>query len=126
MDLPWRSGRGFRVWRYGVGHSQLLLRSPGDGERPSFHILFEAVEFMKLRRGYPDLVLRLAADDERAEFAELDSLTVPQLHVVLASPERTGFVACSRVTVRRIADPSTDSPDAGEVVLSMSRRTGTA
>lgn len=26
-DFFWQSERSFRVWRYGIGHSQLLLRA---------------------------------------------------------------------------------------------------
>ncbi|WP_250034096.1 hypothetical protein [Paractinoplanes maris] len=107
--LPWRSERGFGVWRYGIGHSQLLLRSPGDGREPAYGIHFEGVELMKLQRSYPLLTLRLATEAETVVFAEVDMVPKPLLQVVLESPGKTGLVACSRLTVRR-----SDSADDGE------------
>lgn len=122
--LPWRSGRGFRLWRYGVGHSQLLLRSPGDSGRETLSILFEAVEFMRLRRSYADLVLRLAGKREEVEFEEIRSLPIPQLYVVLESRSHTGLVACSRVTVRKLHNLESDSWADGTVLFSLIRGSG--
>jgi hypothetical protein len=119
--LPWGSGRTFRLWRYGVGHSQLLLRSPGEHDQETIAILFEATEFMRLRRTYPDLTLRLAHDDEGAEFEEIRTLPVPLIHVVLASSNSVGFVACSRVTVRSVASSEGDSWHDGTVLFSVTR-----
>jgi hypothetical protein len=120
--LPWRTERAFRLWRYGVGHSQLLLRSPGDAGRGTLSIQFEAVEFMKLRRSYTDLVLRLPREDEEVGFEEIKALPVPQLCVVLDSRTHIGLVACSRVTARMIDDPESDSWDDGTVLFSVTRR----
>ena len=120
--LPWRTGRGFRLWRYGVGHSQLLLRSPGGGGRETVGILFEAVEFMNLRRSYADLVLRLAGEGEERGFEAIESLPIPQLCVVLESPAHIGLVACSRVTVRTVDNPDSDSWDDGTVLFSVTAR----
>lgn len=121
-SLPWRTERGFRLWRYGVGHSQLLLRSPGDGGHETLSIQFEAVELIKVRRSYTDLVLRLAREDEEVGFEEIKSLPIPQLYVVLDSQTHIGLVACSRVTVRKTADPESDSWDEGTVLFSVTRR----
>lgn len=71
--------RSFQVWRYGVGHSQLLLRSPACGnEADAVHVLFEGVRAVKLRTSYRPLTLRRAAGEERERmlaFAE-----VPERH----------------------------------------------
>jgi hypothetical protein len=120
-DLPWRSGRDFRLWRYGVGHSQLLLRSPGEGVREALTIKFEAVEFMKLRRGYTDLVLRLPLAGEEAEFEQVASLPIPQLYIVLESRTHVGFVSCARLIVRKVGDQENDSGDRGELLLLVTR-----
>lgn len=117
--LPWRTERRFRLWRYGVGHSQLMLRSPGDGGDETLSIQFEAVEFMKLRRSYADLVLRLPREDEKVGFVEIKSLPIPQLCLVLESRTHIGFVACSRVTARMIDDPEDDSWDGGITLFSV-------
>ena len=45
---PFASERKFKLWRYGVGHSQLLLRSvPSAGQR-CLDINFERVAWMSL------------------------------------------------------------------------------
>jgi len=115
--LPWRSGRTFRLWRYGVGHSQLLLRSPGDGGRDTLAVLFEAVEFMRLRRSYADLVLRLATEDEEFGFEETTPVPIPRLRLALESPQGTGLVVCSRVTARKVANPEDDGWADGTVLF---------
>ncbi|MEU4423780.1 hypothetical protein AB0F81_24380 [Actinoplanes sp. NPDC024001] len=112
LVLPWRSGRYFKVWRYGIGHSQLLLRSRAED---GISILCEAVELMRLRRSYPDLVLRYAGDGEPG-FEELAELPIPQLRLVLESPGRVGLISCSRVTIRRTEDPDDDSWHGGTVL----------
>lgn len=120
--LPWRSGRVFRLWRYGIGHSQLLLRSPGNGENETLSILFEAVEFMRLRRSYADLVLRLAGEEEGDWFEAIKSTQMPVLRVVLAGRADTGLVACSRVTVRTVSKVEDDSWTDGATIFSVIRQ----
>lgn len=121
VGLPWRTGRDFLLWRYGVGHSQLLLRSPDEGAREALTIKFEAVEFMKLRRGYADLVLRLPLAGEEAEFEEVASLPIPQLYIVLEGRTHIGFVSCARFIVRKVDDQGNDSGDCGELLFSVNR-----
>jgi hypothetical protein len=47
MNLPWDTGRTFRVAAYGAGHSHLILRAEGAGT-DVFNVLFEDVRFMRL------------------------------------------------------------------------------
>lgn len=117
--LPWHSGRTFRVWRYGIGHSQLLLRAPGGDGQPTLGLLCEGVEFMKLRRDYPQLTLRLAEAAEEAGFPDVGAVPVRLLHLVLQTPGGAGLVACSRVTVRQSFSAGDDTWAAGEVLLAV-------
>jgi hypothetical protein len=112
--LPWETGRTFRPWRYGVGHSQLLLRSEAEGSDDAINVLFEAVEFMRLRRSYPEAVFRLATTAEAVDFGQLPPVRL--LLVMISSPGDTGLVACSRMTVRATRSPD-DSVDAGNLLL---------
>ena len=116
-SLPWRSGRTFRVWRYTVGHSQLLLRSLGDGAQAPINVLFESVEFMRLRRSYPQLVLRLAEPEEIECFDQLPDMRLIRLAIL--SPDSIGLVACSRVTIREAVSLEDDSGNLGRVILSL-------
>lgn len=101
-DLPWATGRSFSSSTYGAGHSQLMLRSRVGAGLPEVKILFESVELMRLTAVYPDLVLRLATEQEEHEFRELREWTRPMLRLTLESPHGTGFVACSRVSAREV------------------------
>ncbi|WP_144119528.1 hypothetical protein [Catellatospora sichuanensis] len=121
--LPWESGRTFRVWGYGIGHSHLLLRSVGLSGQQTINVLFEAVELMKLRRTYPDLVIRRATDEEEPVFSELAELPVRLLHLALSSTSTTGFVACSRVVASVSDDPEDLSLAAGDLLFSVHART---
>jgi hypothetical protein len=113
--LPWRSGRSFQPLRYGAGHSQLLLRSPGRTE--ALTILFETVDFVKLRmRYYEDLILRRG---EEGWFAEAGPSLSPQLHIVLEGRSHTGLVSCSRVTVRTLESSDLTSMYEGAVLFSV-------
>lgn len=117
IALPWETRRLFQVWRYGVGHSQLVLRSVADGENMAINVLFEAVEFMRLRRSYPDALLRLATPEEHVLFGELPPRRL--LRFVIASPAGVGLVACSRVTVRETELPDDDMGYDGSVLMHM-------
>ncbi|NYF57245.1 hypothetical protein HDA35_003076 [Micromonospora purpureochromogenes] len=75
------------------------------------------MEFLKLRRSYPGLTVRLATESDVRHFEGIESLPIRLLRVVLDSPDRTGFVACSRVVVRQVDDLDDDSWSAGEVLI---------
>lgn len=96
-----RSDRVFKVWRYGVGHSQLLLRSvPDDTENRCLDILFEGVSAMQLVTRYASVEL-MSANAEEAdrilEFSGLDPRWEDRFLVVsLRSESGSGTVLCRR------------------------------
>jgi hypothetical protein len=95
--------RRFRVWRYGVGHSQLLLRSPAGGnESDAVHVLFEGVRAVKLRTSYHPLTVRRAAGEERERvlaFAEVPERLHGRMLCLTLPSEDEGFIVCGRATV---------------------------
>lgn len=99
-ELPWRTGTTFRLWSYGVGHSELRMYSHADGVM----LLFIDVRLIKLGTSYPDVTLRLAGDHENDEFRDLPFKF--QLWLALESSDRTGYIACSGVSAREVT--STD------------------
>jgi hypothetical protein len=82
-------------------------------------ILFEGVEFLKLRRSYAGLTLTLAGEDFAQEFAEVGLPPIRLLRLVISSPSGTGLVACSRLTVTE-APAAQDEREAavGDIVFS--------
>lgn len=95
--------RRFRVWRYGVGHSQLLLRSPADRDEPeSVHVLFEGVCAVKLRTSYHPLTLQRAGGEERERilaFTEVPEKLHARMLCWTLPNEDEGFIVCGRATV---------------------------
>lgn len=91
--LPWSSDSYFRLWRYGIGHSQLSIRTFGGETDEVIEILFEGVERVELDRQYRGLQLSVdhAGDDPTR-----------RLDVLINSTSGAGSVTCSRVTVRRL------------------------
>lgn len=63
-----RSDRRFRPFRYGLGHTEFLLRSYAfpDGPDPTIDIEFSGTRRMLIRDGYDGLVVRLASVDQAA------------------------------------------------------------
>lgn len=101
--LPWTSPARFRVWRYGIGHSQLLLTSrSGPDSTAHIDLLFEAVQFIRLHRAYQGI--HLAEDPAALTDVAIDNpLGLPYLAVAISDSTRTrtGLVVCSRVTITR-------------------------
>jgi hypothetical protein len=62
-------------------------------------VLFEAVEFMKLRISHPLATLRHASAEEATEMGPLP--VRPWLKLAIVSTVGVGLIACGRVTVRR-------------------------
>jgi hypothetical protein len=96
-------GHRFTPWRFGIGHSQLLLRGwPHEGESERLWVLFESVRAVKLRRTYQPLELRRAEPVSRERI--LDFAEIPDRHraryVCVTLPvEDFGFVVCSQARV---------------------------
>lgn len=98
-----RSERTFTVWRYGVGHSQLLLRAvPDRTDAACLDLLFEDVKAMQLVTRYESIELHPAGENEAQQI--LDSSGVASawrgryLVVSLRSRSGAGFVLCRRIT----------------------------
>jgi hypothetical protein len=109
--------RHFRVWRYGIGHSQLLLHSrAGAADADYVNVLFEDVRAVKLRSSYRPLILQPAEEAMREQligFAGIPPLFHDRMLYVVLSDHKTepGFVVCARVTVLTVPkDP--ERPDA--------------
>jgi hypothetical protein len=95
----------FRVWQYGVGHSQLVFHArAGDAGLDHVNVLFEDVRAVKLRSSYQPLILQPADESARADL--LTFADIPPRHqarmLCLALPNdhaAPGFVVCARATV---------------------------
>lgn len=102
--------RHFLPWRYGIGHSQLLLRSPAEGSQPeAVHVLFEGVRAVKLRSSYRPLTLQRAVDKERERmlaFAGVPARLCDRMLCLTLPSEDEGFVVCGKATV--LALPGND------------------
>ncbi|MFH9366462.1 hypothetical protein OG333_23475 [Streptomyces anulatus] len=110
------SERTFRVWRYGVGHSHLLLRSLPDGrDTTQLDLHFESVHAMRLVTRYEEL--RVVAVDEPELSRIFAESGVPpvwrdaQLIVGLRSRSGTGYVQCGRVVLDRREGRTSDELD---------------
>lgn len=107
--------RRFRPWRYGIGHSQLLMHSQANASSDEYiNVLFEDVRAVKLRSSYEPLILQQA--DERTRPGLLGFAQVPpRLHprflcmTLPTEDAEPGFIVCARATV--LSTTSTDSAD---------------
>ncbi|MEU5955398.1 hypothetical protein [Streptomyces sp. NPDC047525] len=102
--MHFQSPRTFRMWRYGVGHSQLLLRAlPENTESTDLDLHFEGVAAVQLGTRYVAPRLRLADRHERATLRTLAQTGAGPRHVAIAieSEAGTGLVLCRRVRVLR-------------------------
>ncbi len=106
MPVLFGSDLTFRVWKYGIGHSQLLLRATSDeSESEGVDIHFEGVAAMRLVMRYEALQLH-SVDEE--EFREVfDSSGVDEkwrdsfVIVRLSSRSGEGYVQCARIVAER-------------------------
>lgn len=91
------------MWRYGVGHSQLSLRSYGENVTDTLEIHFESVERVELSQSYPGgISVAVVESDSRYSCTSL----VPRLLVTIISPSGNGFVVCSRMTIAQLSGES--------------------
>ncbi|UZJ33062.1 hypothetical protein [Streptomyces endophytica] len=128
--ILFRSPRTFTVWRYGVGHSQLLLRAvPDGGDARCLDLLFEGVRAMRLVTHYASLELRTASDSESQQMLEFSELSPPWRErygvVALHSRSGSGSVLCSRISALRGGEDPVglpEGPEDREVIWSMRLR----
>lgn len=121
------SGRTFKVWRYGVGHSQLLLRAaPDSSETDRMDLLFEGVEAMQLITRYEALELHTFDETESGRVFERSGVPArwrsERLVLGLRSRSGAGYVQCAKVSaLRGGADvPGPDDPaESVDVVWSL-------
>jgi hypothetical protein len=115
--LPWSSDRNFEVWSYGVGHSQLILRTL-HGEEDMLHILFSGVDRMEIDRSYRG-GLTISAVDKHGPYPE--ALRFPRFLVELATPDHKGFVVAAGIRITR----RTPEDEEIELILAASKKNRT-
>ncbi|MFJ6948894.1 hypothetical protein ACISU4_30360 [Streptomyces wuyuanensis] len=103
VSVLFASERTFRVWRYGVGHSQLLLRAAPDAAHPvRMDLLFEGVDAMQLVTRYETLEVHTFDDEESGRILERSGVPSrwrsERLVLGLRSRSGTGYVQCRKVS----------------------------
>jgi hypothetical protein len=101
-EVLFSSDRAFTVWRYGVGHSQLMIRSvPAGAEQECLDLRFEAVAAMKLAVHYKTIAICLASEDATRElhaFARVEEKWRPEyVALELRTRGESGYVLCRSV-----------------------------
>ena len=101
--VTFSSERTFRVWRYGIGHSQLLLRAvPDKVNSACLDLLFEGVSAMKLATRHESVEIAIASVNETRELLEISGLpdiwAERSLALALRSKKGTGLVLCRRAS----------------------------
>lgn len=114
-SVAFSSERTFRVWRYGVGHSQLLLRAvPDEIDGACLDLLFEGVSAMKMATRYESMEITVASADETREIIELSGLPdiwgERSLALALRSRKVTGLVLCKRASALLGGDDPVEAP----------------
>lgn len=120
--MQFQSPRTFRLWRYGVGHSQLLLRATPEGaDTTRLDLRFEGVTAIQLGTRYVAPELRLADRGERDALRKLaqPGLTGPR-HVAIAIESETGsgLVLCGRVSALRGGSDPVGGTENSEILWS--------
>lgn len=103
------------MWRYGVGHSQLLLRAvPDEVQNDCLDLLFEGVSAMKLATRFESIKISIAGIHEAMEIRGLaglpDALAERSLALSLRSRKNTGLLVCNRATAFLGGDNPTQAP----------------
>jgi len=100
-EVRFKSSCTFRMWRYGVGHSQLLLRAtPGGAEPRCVDLHFEGIAAVQLGIRYVAPEVLLATEGERAELEALAQSGAGARYIALAlrTEAAAGLVLCRRVS----------------------------
>ncbi|MFD4137120.1 hypothetical protein [Streptomyces goshikiensis] len=98
------------MWRYGIGHSQLLLASPATGTETGLGVHFEADEYMRLIRTFRNLWIT-TADEQQIQEVETSGALTPRPLLVLAlhHDNGVGLIACSRLRIGQFhGQPTSD------------------
>ncbi|MEV5298986.1 hypothetical protein [Amycolatopsis methanolica] len=88
------SSRAFRVWRYGVEHSELVLRTDDNPDEP-VELLFEGVLSMRFDQlWFTGLVVGRAED----QVLQSPTVDIPHLKIELGTTGHAAQVVCRRLT----------------------------
>ncbi|GAA3794225.1 hypothetical protein ACFS5L_37515 [Streptomyces phyllanthi] len=106
-----RSELTFRVWRYGVGHSQLLIRTPpGAADDTRVEILFEDVDALQLVTRYEGIEIYSPCEEESQRIFEASGAPGKwrphRVIVGLRSASGTGYVQCGKASAVRCSGPA--------------------
>jgi len=117
---PFASERRFKLWRYGVGHSQLLLRSvPSEGQR-CLDINFERVAWMSLPTAMNTIEIVPAHTGELDLPAGISGFVDERgpLLLKISAQEISGFVICARAEAAYTAwSPTATASEIGQEVI---------
>ncbi|MEV5977087.1 hypothetical protein [Streptomyces sp. NPDC052114] len=121
-EAVFRSSRIFRMWRYGVGHSQLLLRATPDADDETcLDLHFEGVAAVQIGTRYVAPEVRLGNDRERAALMDLAAESgASDRHIAIAlhSTAGTGLVLCRKVSALRSGPDALGGIEGSEVLWS--------
>jgi hypothetical protein len=97
----WSSPHTYHLWRYGVGHSELVVREATERVDHVQELHFSGVEMVMLRRVYSGLTIESIPEDRSFELSGA-GLAAPAalLYLAISSPSGAGYVACSRLSAR--------------------------
>ena len=103
-ELLFTSERTFKVWRYGVGHSQLVIRStPVSAEDECMDLRFEGVAAMKLAVKYETITICSASENATSDLQDFARVEKKWRTSYVALELRTlgapGYVLCRSVRV---------------------------
>jgi hypothetical protein len=94
------ANRTFQVWDYTVSHGMLLIRSPGDDEKPTIDVVFYGTQFMSVPRHIGEISVRSGDADARRAVASFWSKLADRDEVfVITGNEATHYVVAAGVKV---------------------------
>jgi hypothetical protein len=98
-DYIFNSPRTYQLWRYAVGHGQLLLRSTQSADQPTrVDVLFNNVAVLNLPAHFDGLSISEASEAEVAKFVDLGSwLTGTRKIFLVRSKNFRGYVIAGAV-----------------------------
>lgn len=121
-EVVFAAERRFRLWRYGVGHAQLLLRSvPFDGHR-CLDLAFENVTWLSLPTSFDRLAVSVQSDLPAGIPPGVRSLPGGRSLLVLGltTSDAAGTVVCASATAAYSSwTPTGSEVEADEVVWAL-------
>jgi hypothetical protein len=98
-DYILNSPRTYQLWRYAVGHGQLLLRSTKSADRPTrVDVLFKNVAVLNLPTHFDGISISEASEAEVGKFVNLESELMGTRRLFLVCSENfQGYVIAGAV-----------------------------